>query len=78
VRGEQACGVYLVSIHEDDLVKIQWEQDIQEKDLVSPNDALLLSLSTKPMWPVVGDELVIKVVLLGHMRDKVLDQEEYQ
>lgn len=65
---------YLISIYENDLVEIQWEQYIQEQDLVGPDDALFFRLRAKPMGPVIGDELIVKVVLLCHMRDKILNQ----
>lgn len=69
---------YLVGVHKDDLVQIQREQDIQEQDLVSPDDSLLLCLGTQPMGPVVCDEFIVKVVFLCHMRNKILSQDVHK
>jgi hypothetical protein len=62
----------LTGINENDLVEVHWEQHIQEKDLVSPYDPLLLRLCPKPMRPFVRDELVLESVFFRHMRDECL------
>jgi hypothetical protein len=62
----------LTGIDENDLVKIHREQHIQEEDLVSPYDPLLLRLGPKPMRPFVSNELILESIFLRHMRDKFL------
>jgi hypothetical protein len=62
----------LTGINENDLVEVHWEQHIQEKDLISPYDPLLLRLSSKPMRPFVRDKLILESIFFRHMRDKFL------
>lgn len=62
----------LVGVDEDDLVHGQREEDVQEEDLVSPDDALLLRLLVEPARPLVLDQLVLEAVRLGHVRDGLL------
>ena len=64
----------LVRINEDDLLQIHREEHIEEKDLVSPDDALLLFLSTEPRWPFVRYKLVFEVVGLREMGDEFLER----
>lgn len=47
---------YLIGVHVDDLVDVQWEQYVEEEDLVAPDDALLLALATQPFRPFVRHE----------------------
>jgi hypothetical protein len=63
---------YLVSIDKNDLLQIHWEQNIQEQDLVSPDDPLFFSLFPKPRWPFISNEFVLKVVRLSEMWDEFL------
>ena len=35
---------HLIGVNVDDFLHIQWKQNIEEKDFVSPNDPLLLTL----------------------------------
>ena len=51
---------YLVSINVDNLLKIQRKEDIQKKNLIAPDDPLLLRLLTKPMRPLIRYELILK------------------
>src|ERR1700722_8123339 len=43
----------LISINKNDLLEIHGEENIEEKDLVCPDDTLLLFLSTKPRRPFI-------------------------
>lgn len=47
-------NTYLIGVNVDDLVHVEREQDVEEQDLVAPDDPLLLALSTKPLRPFVG------------------------
>jgi hypothetical protein len=42
----QVCSDNLIGIHEYDFLEIHGEQNVKKEDLVSPNDTLLLFLST--------------------------------
>ena len=64
---------YLVSIHVNDLLDAQWEEYVQEEDLVAPDEPLLLRLSVEPSRPAILDQLVLKPVVLSHERDEVLE-----
>lgn len=64
----------LVSVYKDDFLKIHWEQDIEEQDLVGPNDALLLFLSAEPRWPFIRHELVLKAIGFGEMGNEFLER----
>lgn len=44
---------YLIRIDKDDFVQRKWEKHIQEKDLVSPDGSLFLSLLTEPVRPFI-------------------------
>ena len=63
---------HLIRIHKQELVHNQWEEHIQEEDLVTPDDALLLSLLVKPPGPLVLDKLILKIVFVRHIRYKLL------
>lgn len=52
----------LISVDEDNLLQIHGEENIQEQDLVSPNDTLFFLLCPQPRWPLVGHELVLEAV----------------
>ena len=68
----QVCAHNLVRVDKDDLVQIHGEQDVEEEDLVRPNDPLLFALLSQPRRPLVGDELVLETVFLGEVRNKFL------
>jgi len=63
----------LVSVDEDDLLEVHGEKDIQEENLVAPNDPLLLALRPKPGWPLVRDEFILEAILLRKVRDEFLE-----
>jgi hypothetical protein len=63
----------LIGVYENDFLETHREQDIKEQDLVSPNDALLLLLGSKPRWPFVGDQLVLEFVFFSQMWNEFLD-----
>lgn len=52
----------LIGVHEDDLLEIHGEQNVEEQYFIGPYDALLLFLRTKPRWPFVGNKLVLEAV----------------
>lgn len=62
----------LVSIYEEDLIDSQREQHVQEEDLITPNNSLLLRLLVQPAGPVVLDKLVLETILLRHVWDELL------
>lgn len=62
----------LVSIYEEDLIDSQREQHVQEEDLITPNNSLLLRLLVQPAGPVILDQLVLETILLCHVWDELL------
>ena len=62
----------LVSIDENDFLEVHGEKDVQEEDLVAPNDPLLLALRPEPRRPFVSDEFVLEAVLLCKVRNEFL------
>jgi hypothetical protein len=62
----------LIRVHKDHARHIKWKEDIQEENLVSPYDALLVCLLVEPVGPLICDKLVVKAVLLCHGRDDAL------
>ena len=62
----------LISINENDLLQIHWEQNIQEQNLVGPDNSLFFLLCAKPRWPLVRNELILEVVCLSEVWDKFL------
>lgn len=65
-------SVYLISVDEYYLFHVQRKQYVQEEYLVSPDGPLFLRLLMKPARPLVLNELVLKAIFLGHVRQKVL------
>jgi hypothetical protein len=59
----------LVSVDEGDFVEVHGEKDVQEENLVAPNDALLLALRPEPRQSFVSDLFVLEAVLLREVRD---------
>ena len=64
---------YLVSIHKNDLLDAEREEHVQEEDLVAPDKPLLLCLCVQPPRPAILDQLVLKPIVLCHVRDEVLE-----
>ena len=62
----------LVGVDEDDFLEVHGEKDVQEENLVAPNDALLLALRPEPGRPFVRDEFVLEAVLLCKVRNEFL------
>ncbi len=65
-------GTHLVSVDKYDLLDGQRKQNVQEENLVAPDDPLFLSLCVEPSWPLVLHQLVLKPVVPCHVGDKVL------
>ena len=61
----------LVGVDVDDLLDAEREEDVQEEDLVAPDDALLLGLLVEPAGPLVLHQLVVEAVLLGVVRQEL-------
>mmetsp|Transcript_35991 Transcript_35991/g.94695 ORF Transcript_35991/g.94695 Transcript_35991/m.94695 type:complete len:312 (+) Transcript_35991:272-1207(+) len=61
----------LVGVDVDDALDVQREHDIEEEDLVSPDDALLVRLLVQPRRPLVLHQLVLEADGAGHRRQKV-------
>ena len=53
----------LVGVDEDDLFEVHREEDVEEQDLVRPDDALFLRLCAEPRWPLVSNQLVLETIL---------------
>src|SRR5260221_14133752 len=64
----------LVSVDEDDLLEVHGEKNVQEENLVAPDDPLLLALGPQPRWPLVRDEFILEAVLLCEVRDEFLER----
>jgi hypothetical protein len=62
----------LIGIHKNHFIQIEGEQDVQEKNLVSPYRSLFLPLTTKPVRPFIRHELVIKTELIRQQRNEFL------
>ena len=62
----------LVSINKYDLLNAEGKENIQEEDLVAPDQALLLSLGNEPAWPSILNQLILKTIFLCHVWDEVL------
>ncbi len=68
----QVCAHNLVRVDKDNLVEIHGEQDVEEEDLVRPDDPLLFALLSQPRRSLVGDELVLETVFLSETRNRFL------
>jgi len=62
----------LVGINKDDFIETHGEQDVEKKNLVCPDDALLFSLWPQPRRPFIGDKLILEAVLLSELGYKFL------
>ena len=62
----------LISVDEENLLQVHWEEHIEEEDLVRPDDPLFLGLRAKPGRPLVRNELVLEAVLGSEVRDEFL------
>lgn len=49
--------VHLVGVDVDDFVHVERKEDVEEQDLVAPDNSLLLALATQPLRPLVRHEL---------------------
>jgi len=63
----------LISVDENDLLEVHGEKDVQEENLVAPNDPLLFALSPEPGRPLVRDEFILETILFCEVRDKFLE-----
>lgn len=63
---------HLISIDENDLLDVEREEDVEEENLITPDDALFLRLLVEPTWPLVLHQLVLEPVLLGQHGKEVL------
>ena len=70
----QVCAHDLVRIDKDDLIEVHGEQNVEEEDLVCPNDPLFFTLLSQPRRPFVRDELVLETVFLSEVRNKFLSK----
>jgi hypothetical protein len=68
----QVSSDNLISVHKYDLFQIHREEDVEEQDLVCPNDTLLFFLGLKPRWPFVCHEFVLETIGFCHMWDEFL------
>lgn len=50
-------AAHLIGVDVDDFVHVKRKEDVEEQDLVAPDNPLLLALATKPLWPLVRHEL---------------------
>ena len=64
----------LISVNEEDLLEVHREEDVEEEDLVRPDDPLLLLLRAEPRGPFVRDELVLEPIFGGKVRDEFLSK----
>lgn len=64
---------YLVRIDEDDLTQVHREEDIQEENLVAPDNTLLLLLVVQPARPLIRNQLDARVVSLAEERRELLN-----
>ena len=62
----------LVCVDEYNLLEVHGEKNVQEKNLVAPNDPLLFPLSPEPGRPLVCDELILETILLREVRYEFL------
>lgn len=62
----------LVCVDENDLLEIHRKEDVEEKDFVCPNDALLLLLCAQPRRPFVSHELILEVICLSEVWNEFL------
>lgn len=68
----EVCAYDLISVDEKNFLEVHGEENVQEKDLVSPNNTLLLGLCSEPGWPFVSDEFILESVFLGHVGNEFL------
>ena len=64
----------LVGVDVDDLLHIEREKNIEEKNFVAPNNSLFFALSPEPFWPFVSHESDLTSYLLGHCRGGSLER----
>jgi len=73
----QVCSYDLVRVDENDFLQVHGEEHVEEKNLIGPDDALLLGLGAQPRWPFVRYEFILEVVLLRHVRDEFLQKKTF-
>ena len=61
----------LIRIYENDFFHIQRKHNVQEKNFVTPNNSLFISLLVQPSRPFVLYILVLKSVFLGIIWQKI-------
>ena len=49
------------------------KEDVEKENLVAPDESLFLSLLVEPARPLVLHQLILKPIVSGHVRDKVLE-----
>jgi len=64
---------HLISIDEKNFLDIEREHDIQEENLVAPDDSLLLLLLVQPPRPLVLHVFVVKAVPAGVFREELFN-----
>ena len=45
----------LISVHKNDPIQVEGEENIEKQDLICPYHTLFLCLLAQPFWPGVGD-----------------------
>lgn len=68
----QVSSNNLVSVHEKNFLEVHREEDVQEQDLVRPDDSLLLLLLSQPGWPFVCYKFILESVFFSEVGDKFL------
>mmetsp|Transcript_14295 Transcript_14295/g.38881 ORF Transcript_14295/g.38881 Transcript_14295/m.38881 type:complete len:354 (-) Transcript_14295:2383-3444(-) len=67
------CAHHLIGVNKDDLGHVHGEENVQEKNLVRPNESLFLALRIQPGRPLVGDKINLEVVSLRHDGDEFFE-----
>lgn len=62
----------LISIYKDNLIHCKREKHIQEKDLIAPDDALLLRLLVQPTRPLILHQFILETISISHVRNRFL------
>ncbi len=62
----------LVGVYEEDFLEVHREENVQEQDLVRPDDSLLLLLLSQPGRPLVCYKFILEPIFFGEVRDKFL------
>lgn len=62
---------YRISIDENNFLDIQWEQYVQEENLITPNDPLLFGLLMQPSWPFILNQFILEIIFIRHVWQEV-------